>query len=121
MNLKLHVWRQASDREGFGPADRPRCLFAPASTVPPVAAPASVDAAAPALGVAAAYDAGDLGCGDLVLELRSQLRALPAGAVLHVIARDPAAPVDLPAWCGLVGHTLLAAAHPDYHIQRKRD
>ncbi len=56
-----------------------------------------------------------------MLELRGQLRALPPGAVLRVVARDPAAPIDLPAWCGLVGHTLLAANHPHYLIQRKRD
>lgn len=116
-----HVWRRAGEREGFGGVDRPPCLFAtlaPTVRAPaPSAAPASALHAAPA----ATWDAGDMGCGDLVLELRMRLRELPAGAVLHVVARDPAAPVDLPAWCGLVGHTLLSAIHPHYDIRRKRD
>jgi len=114
-----HVWRRAGTSEGHGAVDRPPCLFAAAATAPrstTVTAPP-----APTAEPAASWDAGDLGCGDLVLELRLRLRELPAGAVMHVVARDPAAPVDLPAWCGLVGHTLLSASHPHYRIQRKRD
>jgi tRNA 2-thiouridine synthesizing protein A len=60
-----------------------------------------------------------MACGDLVLALRLRMNTLPAGGVLKVTARDPAAPLDLPAWCRLTGHRLLRAAHPDYHIQRK--
>ncbi|MBL8842868.1 MAG: sulfurtransferase TusA family protein [Planctomycetes bacterium] len=67
------------------------------------------------------YDAGDLGCGDLVLELRLRLRELAPGSLLEVIARDPGAPADLPAWCGLTGHTLLEAAPPRYLIRRRPD
>ena len=67
----------------------------------------------------AEWDAGDMGCGDLVLALRGRLNTLPPGAVLKVSARDPAAPLDLPAWCRLTGHRLVRAAHPEYHIQRK--
>lgn len=69
----------------------------------------------------ARWDAGDLGCGELVLELRFRLLELPPGGIIAVTARDPAAPVDLPAWCGLCGHALLHARHPDYFIQRKRN
>ncbi|MCA8971903.1 MAG: sulfurtransferase TusA family protein [Planctomycetes bacterium] len=64
-------------------------------------------------------DAGDLGCGDLVLRLRNELKPLAPGAVVHVRATDPAAPIDLPAWCGLVGHTLIHTKHPHYWIQKK--
>jgi len=53
------------------------------------------------------WDAGDLACGDLVLELRRRVRAAP-GQVFKVIARDPGAPADLPAWCNMTGHQLLA-------------
>lgn len=60
-----------------------------------------------------------MACGDLVLALRGRLNALAGGTVLKVTARDPAAPLDLPAWCRLTGHRLLAAEHPDYFIQRK--
>lgn len=69
--------------------------------------------------VAATWDAGDLGCGELVMYLRLRLKALPPGSALRVVARDPAAPEDLPAWCRLTGHRLVRAAHPEYDIQRK--
>ena len=67
----------------------------------------------------ATWDAGDLGCGDLVLQLRFRMEALSPGAVLRLVALDPGAPVDLPAWCRLTGHALLAADHPVYLIRRK--
>ncbi|TFW18354.1 sulfurtransferase TusA family protein [Duganella callida] len=53
------------------------------------------------------WDAGDLACGELVLELRRRVRAAP-GQVFKVIALDPGAPSDLPAWCGMTGHQLIA-------------
>lgn len=112
----LHVWRDASSREhGAADAAAPCLGAAPdASTAPPTAL-----AHAPGRAPIATYDAGDLGCGDLVLELRAKLREIGPGEVLRVYARDPAAPVDLPAWCGLTGHSLVHAAHPEYHVQRK--
>jgi len=65
------------------------------------------------------WDAGDLGCGELVLELKMRLDRMPAGRVVRLIARDAGAPADLPAWCRLTGHTLLREQHPVYLIQRK--
>lgn len=53
------------------------------------------------------WNAGDLACGDLVLELRRRVRAEP-GKVFRVIALDPGAPSDIPAWCTMTGHALLA-------------
>ena len=52
------------------------------------------------------WDAGDLGCGELVIHLRSRLRAVP-GKVLKLIARDPGAPADIPAYCRMTGHQLI--------------
>jgi tRNA 2-thiouridine synthesizing protein A len=52
------------------------------------------------------WDAGDMGCGPLLLELRKRLRAMP-GRVLKVRALDPGAPLDLPAWCRLTTNELL--------------
>lgn len=120
----LHVWRAAGQREGNAAEELPACLVPTADAASALAPSRPFVAAAHELGAAvpaavAHYDAGDLGCGDLVLELRFQLADLPAGAVLRVTARDPAAPVDLPAWCGLCGHHLLHAAHPDYWIRRR--
>jgi tRNA 2-thiouridine synthesizing protein A len=65
------------------------------------------------------WDAGTLGCGELVLELRSRVEAMRPGQALKLIAKDPGAPSDVPAWCRLTGHELLAADHPTYLIRRK--
>ena len=54
----------------------------------------------------AEWNAGELGCGELVLDLRNRLRAMPGG-VIRVIALDPGAPKDLPAWCRLTRNELL--------------
>jgi tRNA 2-thiouridine synthesizing protein A len=112
-----HVWLRASAAEGFAAHERPACHFADAA--PFVSAATATTSDAPAAD--ARWDAGDLGCGELVLELRFKLLELPPGGIIAVTARDPAAPVDLPAWCGLCGHSLLHARHPDYFIQRKRN
>jgi tRNA 2-thiouridine synthesizing protein A len=65
------------------------------------------------------WDAGDLACGDLVLQLRVRMQELRPGQVLSLVALDPGAPADLPAWCRLTGHTLLSSQHPVYLIRRK--
>jgi tRNA 2-thiouridine synthesizing protein A len=64
------------------------------------------------------WDAGDRGCGELVLELRMRLASMPAGAVLELITRDRGAPADIPAWCRMTGNTLLCEAPPVYHIRK---
>jgi tRNA 2-thiouridine synthesizing protein A len=65
------------------------------------------------------WDAGHLGCGDLILQLRFRMETMHPGQVLRLVAQDPGAPADLPAWCRLTGHTLLTAEHPVYLIRRK--
>jgi tRNA 2-thiouridine synthesizing protein A len=69
--------------------------------------------------VDAEWDAGDLGCGDLVLQLMLRMNALRAGAVLRLVALDPGAAADIPAWCRMTGHTLVDEAPPVYLIRRK--
>ena len=64
------------------------------------------------------WDAGDTGCGRLIVGLRGQLEPLRCGALLEVIARDAGAPADVPAWCRMTGHTLVSAMHPVYVIQK---
>jgi tRNA 2-thiouridine synthesizing protein A len=81
--------------------------------------PAAVPGPHPGPAPDASWDAGDLGCGELVLELRMRLARLRPGQVLELVARDPGAPADLPAWCRMTGHALLAQRHPVYHIRRK--
>lgn len=56
--------------------------------------------------VDAVWDAGGLGCGELVIELRNRLKAMP-GRTLRLVALDPGAPEDIPAWCRMTGHELV--------------
>jgi tRNA 2-thiouridine synthesizing protein A len=109
------AWRIACRREGTAITDRPACLER--ESTPAASAVRTTEAAAgpPLL----SWDAGDLACGDLVLALRRRLNEMPPGSVMELIARDPAAPEDLPAWCRLTGHRLVSAAHPTYLVQRK--
>ena len=67
------------------------------------------------------FDAGELGCSHLILELRDRLGRLSPGDELEVTARDPGAPIDLPAWCRMTGHELVSAEPPAYVIRRKSD
>ncbi len=55
----------------------------------------------------ATFDAGDQGCGDLVLALKRRLDAMSPGAVLELRALDPGASEDIPAWCRLTRHELV--------------
>lgn len=66
-----------------------------------------------------AWDAGEMGCGELVLELRTRLAPLAPGTIFELTARDPGAPEDLPAWCRLTGHALVRAEPPRYWIRRR--
>ena len=67
------------------------------------------------------WEAGELGCGQLVFELRRQLDGVDPGETLEVITHESGAPEDLPAWCRMTGHTLVSAEHPAYVIRRKTD
>lgn len=57
-----------------------------------------------------------------VINLARQLPGLPVGAVVRVLADDPAAAVDIPAWCRLRGHEFVgastAAGSPAYDVRR---
>ncbi|MCC6437387.1 MAG: sulfurtransferase TusA family protein [Acidimicrobiales bacterium] len=80
-----------------------------------------MDATGPALEVADGWDAGDLGCGELVIVLRARLAALRPGQVFQLLATDPGVRHDLPAWAGLTGHRLAHADPPRYLIIRRED
>ena len=115
-------WDQASRAEGFDCLSQPACLWAAGEegarvTDKDAERPAREASHRPAAD--AEWDAGDMGCGDLVMELRMRLHPLKPGEILKITARDPGAPEDLPAWCRLTGHTLVCLQHPDYWIERK--
>jgi len=70
-------------------------------------------------------DGGDLDCGSgLLLIIRNAMAPLPSGGVLEVRSREISVKEDLPAWCRLVGHDLLAATpgtagSTSYFIRKK--
>ena len=72
-----------------------------------------------ARGPDAEWNAGDLGCGDLVLELMMRMKTMAPGQLLKLVALDPGAPADIPAWCRMTGHTLVSTEPPVYLIRRK--
>ena len=90
----------------------------PASTVPvapavpaaPVAPAASAGPAAPAAGQPRAMvtiDALGRKCPIPIIMLAEQIRDVPVGAVIEVLADDPAAYTDVPAWCGMKSHEFV--------------
>ncbi|MEE1771890.1 sulfurtransferase TusA family protein [Streptomyces sp. JV185] len=76
----------------------------------------------PAAGIT--VDGTGLLCVTLLLRLRKQIDAAPPGTVVHVVATDPAAPLDLPAWCHMTGHDYLGPVpgeRPVYAIRLTAD
>ncbi len=75
----------------------------------------------------ATCDGGDLDCGSgLLLIIRSAMAPLRAGGALLVRSREGSVREDLPAWCRMVGHTLLAmtpaaGGYTDYLLRKKND
>jgi tRNA 2-thiouridine synthesizing protein A len=110
----LAGWRWAAANEPDG------CEWGnPAQATPddgdePDRAPPPATAGEPS---ATSWDAGTIGCGELVLELRERLAPLSAGVLFELVARDPGAREDIPAWCTMTRHTLVQARHPAYVIR----
>lgn len=52
-------------------------------------------------------DGGDLGCARLLVLLRDRVATMADGTVVHLVTSDPVAPIDLPVWCRMTGHTYL--------------
>ncbi len=53
-------------------------------------------------------DLGEEGCGQLVMTLMLTMRELSPGQTLLVTAYDPAATVDITAWCRMTKNSLRA-------------
>ena len=75
----------------------------------------------PSVGREIEWDAGEMGCGELLIHLKLRMAPLEPGAVMRLTARDPGAIEDIPAWCRQTGHALLDAAPPLYRIRRRED
>lgn len=61
-------------------------------------------------------DATGLLCPLPVLKARKALAALPPGAVLRLLASDPAAIVDVPHFCAEAGHAFLDLTETADHV-----
>ena len=68
---------------------------------------------------AAEWDAGEMGCGEVLIQLRLRFRPLQTGDIFRLITRDIAAPLEIPAWCRVTKRQLLHAEHPEYWIEQK--
>jgi tRNA 2-thiouridine synthesizing protein A len=117
-------WLWADREEGFEPGALPGCLWPAHATGPneqpwPFSQTALNAKLVSDTHFDSEWDAGGIGCGDLVLELRIRLQSLKPGRVLKLTATDSGAQEDLPAWCRMTGNTLIAFQHPVYLIQRK--
>ncbi len=64
-------------------------------------------------------DSGLLGCGELLVLLHQRMRSLGPGQVMEVVTYDPGAHEDLPAWCRLTGHTMLAEQDTHFFIRKR--
>lgn len=67
-------------------------------------------------------DATGLLCPLPVLKLRKRLKGLQAGAVVRLIATDPAAVIDVPHFCTESGHSLISAetdTEPQIYMVRR--
>lgn len=112
------AWRWASTRAGQGETLTPAPLWAAGEVG---AKAASEEEMTESVKEDTSWDAGALGCGELVFDLRLKMLSLKPGQVLKLTATDAGAPQDIPAWCGLTGHRLAAKQPPHYWIQRKED
>ncbi|MFE7753941.1 sulfurtransferase TusA family protein [Streptomyces sp. NPDC057429] len=65
-------------------------------------------------------DGAGLLCVTLLLRLRARIATAAPGTVVHVLATDPAAPLDLPAWCHMTGHEYLGPVPGDRPVYALR-
>jgi len=116
----LAAWQWTSAREGPCPAAGVAADAAGSADAGPGACAATpAGDAERSIVPEAEWDAGEMACGDLVLELRLRLRQVVPGGILLVTAHDVGAPEDLPAWCRLTRNPLAWARHPVYCIRRR--
>jgi len=91
-------------RPAAGPG-APGVPGAPGAPSGPVAAP--VATAAPVPQPLLTIDALGRKCPIPIIMLAEQIRDVPVGAVIAVLADDPAAYTDVPAWCGMKSHEFV--------------
>jgi tRNA 2-thiouridine synthesizing protein A len=56
-----------------------------------------------------------------IIDLARRMPSVPIGTVVRVLADDPAAANDIPAWCRMKGQDYLGSPGPDvYEVRRVR-
>lgn len=53
-----------------------------------------------------------------VIELARAIRTVRVGEVVEVLSDDPAAAVDIPAWCRMRGQEHIGGEPPAYRVRR---
>ncbi len=88
-----------------GHSDRPT---AGAGSVPPFPAERTV-VSPPAIAAVLTIDALGRKCPIPIIMLAEQIRDVPLGAVVAVLADDPAAYTDVPSWCVMKAHEFVTS------------
>lgn len=64
-----------------------------------------------------ALDARNILCPMPVIKTQNKVAELKAGDVLQVICTDPGALSDIPSWCRINGHSVIATDETDEEIK----
>ena len=65
-------------------------------------------------------DAGEVGCGELIMFLRSEIQPFPEGTRILLTAKDYAAATEVDAWCRMTGNLLEGIQDNFFLIVRQR-
>jgi tRNA 2-thiouridine synthesizing protein A len=107
-------WLRRDQRADGQQADGPGAPSAPGGPDGPGApAAAPVATAAPVSQPLLTIDALGRKCPIPIIMLAEQIRDVPVGAVIAVLADDPAAYTDIPAWCGMKSHEFVFRSELD--------
>jgi tRNA 2-thiouridine synthesizing protein A len=68
-------------------------------------------------------DAGEKGCGELLILVFKAMKAMQPSEILEVVAYSAGAPEDIPAWCRMTHNPLVAVecTKPAHFFIRKRE
>ena len=68
--------------------------------------------------VALSLDCTGLRCPQPIIEIARRIPSVPVGALIELLADDPATTPDLAAWCRMRGQALVTSAAPRFVVRR---
>jgi tRNA 2-thiouridine synthesizing protein A len=68
--------------------------------------------------VALTLDCTGMRCPRPIIEIARRIGSVEVGAVVELLADDPATAPDLAAWCRMRGHELVSPAAPRFLVRR---